>query len=75
MIANNNNNNTHSGIMANDFDTIVVAYQATRSFRVLFIATVRPPLHHIAQLVVQPTGVVIVMRKFVPNCTTCGSVI
>jgi len=49
----------------NDFDTIVMAYQAARSFHVLFDNFVRPPLLHISQLVVQSTGVVVAMRYLV----------
>jgi len=58
----NNDNNTHGLVIADHVDVVVVTYQATRSFRVLFIASVRPPLRHVAQLVIQPAGIVVVVR-------------
>lgn len=55
-------NITHCFVVANDFDIVVMGSQTVGSLRVLFVTSVRPPLDHVAQLVVKSANVVIIMR-------------
>jgi len=47
--------------MADDVHIVVIVYQTVGSFRKLLVTFVRPPLGHVAQLVKQPAGVVVIV--------------
>lgn len=56
--------------MVDDSDVAVIVRQAFGPLRVFRVAFVRPPFDHVAQLVVQSTGIVVVVREFVSDRTT-----